>query len=67
MVPLAIPDSESVHDQFKVTLVLFQPLPFAAGDRLVKEIPGAVLSMLMPVCVFEVVRPALFVQVPVTD
>jgi hypothetical protein len=47
VVPLAAPESASEQLQLTVTSVLFQPLPFAAGVRLVKAIVGAVASRLM--------------------
>src|SRR5919202_3394502 len=43
-VQLAIPDSASLHWKVTVTLVLFQPSAFAAGDW-VCPIVGEVLSM----------------------
>ena len=62
----ARPDSASEQVKLTVTLVLFQPLPLAAGlwDAVIL---GAVLSMLMPPTVAEAVLPALSVAVRVTD
>src|SRR5437867_3243559 len=60
----AIPDKVSAPLKVTVTLVLFHPFAFAAGDAVALAV-GAVLSMLMPVAEAEALEfPALSVQVP---
>jgi hypothetical protein len=63
---LATPESVSLQLKLTVTSVLFQPFAFAAGDCDALA-DGAVLSMLIPVTVAELVFPALSAQVPVRD
>src|SRR5205807_2505674 len=68
-VSLASPDKASAHVNETVTFSLFQPVAFAAGERL-PAIAGLVLSMLMPPTVAELaLLPALSAQPPlfVTD
>src|SRR5438552_15444864 len=60
---VAMPDCASAQVKVTVTLLLFQPLPFAAVRTAV--INGLVLSMLT-VTVAVVVLPARSVAVPVT-
>ena len=62
---LTAPESASLQLQLSVTFVLFQPLAFAAGVRETNVMTGAVLSILMPLCVFDAELPALSVQVPI--
>jgi hypothetical protein len=59
----AIPDSVSVPLKLTVTLVLFQPFAFGAGDA-VADALGAVLSMLTVAVAGALTLPALSVQVP---
>src|SRR5712691_6360883 len=62
--PAARPESASEQEKLTVTFVLFQPLPFAAGDGLPPMV-GFVLSMLIPVLeTGALTLPALSVQVP---
>ena len=62
----SIPDRLSVPVKLTTTLVLFQPFALGPGDALALAV-GGVLSMLMPVWVFEAELPALSVQVAVAD
>ena len=64
LVQEASPDPPSEPEKVTVTLVLFQPFELDAGNALALA-DGAVLSILMPVCVSVDVCPALSVQVPV--
>jgi len=59
---LATPESESLHAKVTVTLELFQPLAFGAGDG-VAVIVGGVLSMFTLTLVLDML-PALSVAVP---
>jgi hypothetical protein len=63
---LSTPDSESEHEKLTVTSVLFQPFAFAAGDCDALTV-GAVLSILMLLCVALAELPALSVQDPEAD
>jgi hypothetical protein len=60
-VPLTAPDIASPQFQLTVTLVLFQPLAFAAGVLFVNVIVGAVASRLI-VTDCELVPPALVAE-----
>jgi len=57
-----MPDSPSLHVKVTVTLELFQPFAFGAGDE-VAEIVGGVLSMLS-VMLAVALLPAKSVAVP---
>ena len=61
-----MPERSSYPVKDTVTSLLFQPLPFASGVRLV-EAEGLVLSMLIRACVSEAVLPEVSSQVPVAD
>src|SRR2546423_1276503 len=62
---VATPDKPSSHPKLAVTLWLFQPYEFAAGERL-PVMTGFALSMLMSVTVTaSAPLPALSVQPPV--
>ena len=62
----SIPDKLSVPLGVTVTLVLFHPLPFAAGDA-TTVVSGGVLSILIPVTVAAAELPARSVQEPLAD
>ena len=59
---VATPDKESAHEKVTVTLELFQPLEFAAGEALAVIVGG--VSSTFTVMLVLAVLPALSVAVP---